>query len=350
MNGDVALLLNHVWQSTVAGLVVWLACATWLKRYRPRLRFAVWMVASVKFLVLFSILLAAGRGLATPSVLPPSQSQQVFDLVTSPAPLIAAAPFTPTSAPQAPTDWQRWLFALLFAAWACGALFIAARWLAQWWGVRSLRQTARSRGDYRGVAVLRSAVMRERRVEPGAVGIWRRAILVPDDIEATLSASQLEAVLDHEWQHVRRRDNLTASVHALVQALFWFHPLVWVMGRRLVEERELACDEAVLESAAADDYAEGILKVCKAYWCAAPGHASGITSADLKARMELIVGHERPKILGRSGRWVLAAALTAMFVSPALVGWLTAQADNPQTNSFLGLATSAGKKFEVATI
>jgi hypothetical protein len=170
MTSDVAVLLNHLWQSTLAGLVVWLACATWLKRYRPRLRFAVWMVASVKFLVPFSILLAAGQSVATPTVFPPSQSQQIFDLVTSPAPLIAAAPFTPTSAPQAPTDWQRWLIALLLVVWAGGALLIAARWLAQWWRIRQLLRTSAPAGDYHGVPVRRSAAMQERRIEPGAVG------------------------------------------------------------------------------------------------------------------------------------------------------------------------------------
>jgi bla regulator protein blaR1 len=350
MNAEVVLLLNHLWQSTLAGLLGWLACATWLRTYRPRLRFAVWMVASLKFLVPFSILTAAGRSLATPAFLPPSQSQHVFDFVTSRAPIVAAAPFTPSSAPQAPTDWERWVVAFLLVLWASGALVIAVRWLARSWGVVRLLRTAAPAGEYHGVPVLRSPAMQDRRVEPGAVGIWRQRILMPNGIEATLSPSQLEAVLDHEWQHVRRRDNLLASLHAAVQALFWFHPLVWVIGRRLVDERELACDEAVLESAAADDYAEGILKVCKFYWCPSPGHASGIASADLKARMELIVRNERPKTLGPSGRWILATTLAAMFVSPVFIGWVTAQAVSPQTNSFLGMATSAEKKFEVATI
>jgi len=50
----------------------------------------------------------------------------------------------------------------------------------------------------------------------------------------------------HEVQHVRRRDNLAAAMHLVVEAIFWFHPLVWWLGARLVEERERACDEEVL--------------------------------------------------------------------------------------------------------
>jgi bla regulator protein BlaR1 len=350
MSADVVLLLNHLWQSTLAGLLVWLACATWLKAYSPRVRFTAWMVASVKFLVPFSILVAAGRSGATPPLLKPSQSQAVFDFVTSRVPIVAAAPFTASPAPQAPTDWERWIVAFLLVIWASGAFLIAMRWLAQCWRVRQLLRTAEPAGEYHRVPVLRSSTMQAQRIEPGAVGIVRHAILMPDGIDATLTAPQLQAVLDHEWQHVRRRDNLTATLHAAVQALFWFHPLIWVIGRRLVEARELACDEAVLESATPDDYAEGILTVCKFYWRASPGHATGITSADLKARMELIVRNERPNAVGRGGRWALALALGAMCVSPVLVGFVTAQALSAEANSFVGLATSADKKFEVATI
>jgi uncharacterized protein (TIGR03435 family) len=263
---------------------------------------------------------------------------------------VVAAPFAASPAPQAPTNREQWLTAALALIWLSGVLLVGARWLFQSWRVRTLLQTAEPAGDHRGVPLLRSCTMLDRRIEPGAVGMWRQAILVPDGIEETLTAAQLRAVLDHEWHHARRRDNLTATLHTVVQAFFWFHPLVWIMGRRLVAERELACDEAVLESAAPGDYAEGILNVCKLYWCASPGHASGITGGDLKSRMELIVRNERTNELGRGGRWALGVAVASMFVSPVLVGLVSAQAVSPQNNSFLGMATSADKKFEVATI
>ena len=55
-----------------------------------------------------------------------------------------------------------------------------------------------------------------------------------------------------------------------------------MVGRKLTEEREMACDEAVLASARPDDYAEGILTVCKFYCSPSHSRASGITGADLK--------------------------------------------------------------------
>src|SRR5690606_12845832 len=79
-----------------------------------------------------------------------------------------------------------------------------------------------------------------------------------------LSPPQLRAVLEHEICHVRRRDNLTAAVHMLVESLFWFHPLVWWIGARLLDEREQACDEAVIAAGIdRDAYGEGILEVCR---------------------------------------------------------------------------------------
>ena len=53
-------------------------------------------------------------------------------------------------------------------------------------------------------------------------------------------------MLAHEREHIARHDNLKAHLQRLVETLFWFHPLVWFIGRRLLDERERACDEAVL--------------------------------------------------------------------------------------------------------
>src|SRR6185312_6052888 len=83
-------------------------------------------------------------------------------------------------------------------------------------------------------------------LEPGIVGIRRPVMFLPAGIAERLSDSQLSAVMMHELSHLRRRDNLAAVLHMLVESLFWFHPLVWWMGARLIDERERACDEDVL--------------------------------------------------------------------------------------------------------
>ena len=79
------------------------------------------------------------------------------------------------------------------------------------------------------------------------------------------------------------RDNLSASIHMIVEAVFGFHPLVWWIGVRLVDERERACDEDVLRLGNERHvYAEAILNVCKYYLESPLVCVSGITGSDLK--------------------------------------------------------------------
>src|SRR5262249_3709264 len=115
-------------------------------------------------------------------------------------------------------------------------------------------------------------------LEPGIVGFRRPILLLPADIGERLTPSQLEAVIAHELCHVRPRDNLTAAVRMAVEAIFWFHALVWWIGSRLLAERERACDEAVLSLGAEPrDYAQGILNVCKVYVESPIACVSGMT-------------------------------------------------------------------------
>ena len=83
-------------------------------------------------------------------------------------------------------------------------------------------------------------------LEPGVFGVLRPVMLLPEGILSRLTAAQPKGVIAQELCHVYHRDNLMAAIHMLVETVFWFHPLVWWIGKRMVEERERACDEEVL--------------------------------------------------------------------------------------------------------
>jgi GWxTD domain-containing protein len=135
---------------------------------------------------------------------------------------------------------------------------------------------------------------------------------------------QLEPIIAHEMFHVRGRDNLAAAMHTVVQALFWFHPLVWWLGIRLVAERERACDEAVLQSGhdpAA--YAEGILKVCKSNLMM-PACVAGVSGSNLKKRIEVIMENRGTQNLNLGKKLLLTFAGAGLLAGPVFAGMMNA--------------------------
>jgi uncharacterized protein (TIGR03435 family) len=181
-------------------------------------------------------------------------------------------------------------------------------------------------------------------LEPGVVGLFRPILLLPADIVERLKPCQLEAVLAHELCHVRRRDNLTSAAHMIVEAVFWFHPLVWWIGARLMEERERACDEAVLSLGSEPrDYAEGILNVCKGYLESPLSCVSGVTGSDLKRRIQEILTGRVARDLNSAKKLALTAAGVAALLVPIGVGVIGA----PHIRAQSGLPAP---KFEAASI
>src|SRR6185369_15339042 len=189
-------------------------------------------------------------------------------------------------------------------------------------------------------------------LEPGVVGLWKPIILLPAGIATYLTARQLAAVLAHEVCHARRRDNLTATVHMLVEAMFWFHPVVWWIGARLVAEREQACDEHVLaETAEPIAYAEGIVSVCRRYVEAPFMSVAGVGGADIKARVESILSNRIGSSLTLSKRVVLAAAAVLSLVVPIATGAIDAAAlAVGQLPTPPGPPVDPETRFEVASI
>jgi beta-lactamase regulating signal transducer with metallopeptidase domain len=84
-----------------------------------------------------------------------------------------------------------------------------------------------------------------------------------------------------------------------VETIFWFYPPVWWIRTRLIEERERACDEAVLQTgSAANVYAESILNVCKFYIESPLACVSGVTGSDLNKRITRILAEHTVRQLG----------------------------------------------------
>jgi len=171
-------------------------------------------------------------------------------------------------------------------------------------------------------------------------------LLLPEGITERLTRPQLEAVLAHELCHVRRRDNLTATIHMMVETIFWFHPLVWWIRERLVEERERACDEEVLRAVNEPEiYAQGILNVCRFYLASPLTSVSGVTGSNLKKRIEVIMANRNAVSLNFGRILLLTAAAVAAVAGPIAIGTLYAAPSSGQSRD-----QTSPTAFEVASV
>jgi len=83
---------------------------------------------------------------------------------------------------------------------------------------------------------------------PFLIGPLRPRIVLPESLPDPLSAEQMDNVLLHELVHWKRRDLWVGWFQVAAQALFWFHPLVWLANAQIRHAREYACDDAVLRT------------------------------------------------------------------------------------------------------
>jgi uncharacterized protein (TIGR03435 family) len=333
---DLLPVANHLWQSTLCTGVVWVLTLA-LRKNCAAVRFWLWLAASVKFLIPLSLFVSMGSHLGWRTV--PTTARPQWSLVMDEIgrPFAGPASFPHDIARSASDP----LPALLFSIWLCGFAMSILSWLRCWRDTRVARQ--------RAIPLVLDlpipAMSCPASVEPGIFGIRHPVLLLPEGIERRLAPAQLDAILAHEMCHVRRRDNLTGAIHLVVEAIFWFHPLVWWIGARLVEERERACDEAVLQSGSDPHiYAEGILNVCKFYMEAPLACVSGITGSNLRKRIEEIMDSRIGTRLDWGRKLLLVSAGIAAAAGPFAMGLVNARPTQAQSQPPPPLS------FEVASV
>jgi bla regulator protein BlaR1 len=331
-----APIANHLWQSTGFAVVAGLLTLT-LTRHRAHLRYALWLAASVKFLVPFGALVTLGRHVGWPtSIRVQPDMTLVLDAVSQPfsrsALRVAAATSPATAVPGVGG-----LLVLLVAVWSLVCAVILLTWWMRWRRLavvireaspvqdgrelETLRRLERIIGTARPVAMVSSNTS----FEPGVFGLVHPVLLWPRSVGERLGDRQVEAILAHELAHVRRRDNLAAAVHMVVEVLFWFHPLVWWLGARLVDEREQACDEEVVRWGSEPQvYAESILKICELYAEVPLACVAGVTGSDLRKRIERIMQNDARATLNAWRKIVVATAGVVAIVGPIALGALNA--------------------------
>jgi uncharacterized protein (TIGR03435 family) len=348
---------DHLWQSTLVAAAAALLTVCF-RNNAARIRHAIWLAASAKFLVPFAALIAVGRrlGITPPEAALPARLDiqiQFVDTVARPfsiqpldGPVVAGVP--------AGADWLAVLPYVLGGVWMAGATALLVAWLVRWRRIARTIAASAPLADDRVLVPLQRldasprlhAVSARTTLEPGVFGIRRPVLVWPERITERLDDDHIEAILAHELCHVQRRDNLWAAVDGVARALFWFHPMVWWIGARLIDERERACDESVVAAGSKPErYAESIVRTCRHSLEAPALCMAGVTGANLSARIERIMNGQA---IGATTWWkrvLVAGAGAAAVIGPVAVGIASGPPPQAQVQSGGDRPT-----FEVASV
>jgi len=237
-------LIHFLWQGLLVGMIASIALML-LRNARPQTRYAV----SCSALALCLVLPMAGvwRGLrADSSTNSPAMNAVRFVSVSSQPTLAPLASLQSTLQNHLP-----WIVAL----WSIGAGLLALRMaLGMTWVGRIGRSRSgasdphwQARLDRLAAAFGMPRPIRLRLVpnfdSPVAAGWWRPMVLVPTALIARMPADLLEALLAHELAHIKRHDYLINLIQSAIEALLFYHPVVWWLSRQIRLEREQIADD-----------------------------------------------------------------------------------------------------------
>jgi beta-lactamase regulating signal transducer with metallopeptidase domain len=168
-----------------------------------------------------------------------------------------------------------------------------------------------------------------------AIGVCAPVIAVAPVVLRELDDEELDRILVHEWAHVQRRDDIARVFQLLVNALVGFHPAVWWIGRSLELEREVACDDLVIEiTGVRTRYAKSLMKLI-----GVPGRrrdlslvSAALSPPNLTTRILRLLDRRRNVSTRRSsGALALASsALLVLALTLASVKPVTLDADSSQ--------------------
>lgn len=174
-----------------------------------------------------------------------------------------------------------------------------------------IRETLLRHRGSREVVLCTSAKVRV----PTALGLIHPAVVIPDWLMRELSPLELNQILLHELAHLRRWDDWTNLAQQLIKAIFFFHPAVWWIEKKVALEREMACDDAVLDETGSPRlYAECLTRLAEKSFV----HRSVVLAQaalgkirQTTLRVTRILDPQRPSVTSRS--LVPAVSLIAVF-------------------------------------
>lgn len=363
------VLFNHLWQATAFAALALLVVAL-MKRGSARGRYLILMLASAKFVIpsVLFVLMLGQFGLDSSKIFAPSVQSSLG--LQADAPVLSAvavhasidvgtmsvlAPSTGamSGAPLLLYDYTA-LYYVLTAVWFIGFILLSGRWAVRRrqlsLALRAGERNPRGR-EYEALNEVLSRLRIQRRVEliispkvtePGVWGVFRAVVVLPTGIGEQLSDAELEAVMLHEMIHVIRWDNLVSNLQMILCCLFWFNPLVWLLDKRLLAEREQTCDEKVIRLGSESSiYASSITKIYRFCLGWKVGGLSSIGGSNLRHRIERITANDLRVGIPISHRLIIATLIGVMVLFSGLAGTVSTRPLTAQDKEKGGLKQEA---------
>ena len=263
-----------LWQSSLLLVIVFCLDYLLARKVRAAVRYALWLVVLLK-LVLPPTLASPTSAAWWLSQPKPAPAPVVKHFTVTYGETVSPLDFTPQSVPlPAPPPKLQLAGWLLIAASAVSVVLLV--WMCiRWWQVTRMVWKATpmnaetvilaSAGALAGRCARVKLKIVEGRMSPAVCGLFRPVILLPRKLVEKLSSEQLHVVLLHELFHLRRGDVWMNCAQALLQIVYWWHPLLWVANARIRRLREEAVDDSVMLALRdhADAYAPTLLEVAK---------------------------------------------------------------------------------------
>ncbi|HEY4313164.1 MAG TPA: M56 family metallopeptidase [Pirellulales bacterium] len=216
----------------------------------------------------------AGEPFGTRTTANDSSDATVTTHISATAPAPATTPDSPGTAGSLPYRFR--LFNAIAAFYGVGCVVVLLRLIGSWQIVALLRRRSHAvtvnewtaRLEYWQIRLFHKPLHRLILLEsdeidiPVVLGIFRPAIVIPRRLAQETSHQLLDTIIVHECAHILRADYAWQFLQRVVEAVWWFHPLVWLARPRIALGRECACDAfAVHALRDGDSYGQELLRM-----------------------------------------------------------------------------------------